>query len=401
METGEIKSKVLAPGIRPEDELLLLCARASVDSKIVEQIRTTLRKDIDWEYLIRKALGHGVLPLLHRNLNNIFPEAVPKPILSKLQDHFRTIAHSNFFLTIELIKILNLFEKHGISAIPYKGPVLAMSLYDDLSFRQFSDLDIIVRKGDALKAKNLLISRGYQELSQLPAAKDYRLLHDSNKFLVELHWSFARKHLTFPLDPESLRKRLEQVSLVGTKVLSFSPEDMLLILCANGCKDRWLRLSLICDVAQLIRQHQRMNWEKVIEQATVIGSKRILFLGLFLASDLLRVELPEFVLRRVEADGKIESLAAQVLKWLFSDDYGLLWGVEKYLFHLKMRERFQDRVLYFPHLLGVMMNTSKEDRSLYPLLQFSPLYNLFRPFRLIGRYGLRLLKHYFKKIHKK
>jgi len=36
-----------------------------------------------------------------------------------------------------LLKLLDLFENHGIPAVPFKGPVLASSIYGDLSLRQF------------------------------------------------------------------------------------------------------------------------------------------------------------------------------------------------------------------------------------------------------------------------
>ena len=57
-------------------------------SERAERIRILLREGIDWEYLIRTAKFHGVMPLLYRSLNTTYPEAVPKAALDQLRDLF-------------------------------------------------------------------------------------------------------------------------------------------------------------------------------------------------------------------------------------------------------------------------------------------------------------------------
>ena len=60
---------------------------------------------------------------------------------------------------------MKLLESNGINAIPYKGPVLANLAYGNLSFREFGDIDILINKSDALKAKEIMISNGYELIS--------------------------------------------------------------------------------------------------------------------------------------------------------------------------------------------------------------------------------------------
>ena len=74
-------SPTRAVGIRPEIELLLCCARTCMDSRRAERLRTLLRKDIDWTYLLQMALRQGIMPLLYINLNSTCPDAVPKTTL--------------------------------------------------------------------------------------------------------------------------------------------------------------------------------------------------------------------------------------------------------------------------------------------------------------------------------
>src|SRR5262249_9559360 len=126
---------------RPELRLLLYCARMYLEAREANQIKSLVSKDIEWTYLVRIARAHAVMPLLYRTLLSTCPDAVPNEILEQLRDHFYANAGRNLFLTKELLKLLHLFEANKIAAIPYKGPVLATSIYGNLALREFGDLD--------------------------------------------------------------------------------------------------------------------------------------------------------------------------------------------------------------------------------------------------------------------
>ena len=83
-----------------------------------------------------------------------------KTTLDQLRDDFNDNSRRNLFLTRELLNLLTLFETHQIPAIPFKGPVLAASVYGNLALRQFSDLDLIIHKQHVAKARELLVSAG-------------------------------------------------------------------------------------------------------------------------------------------------------------------------------------------------------------------------------------------------
>ncbi|GAG91885.1 unnamed protein product, partial [marine sediment metagenome] len=84
------------------------------------------------------------MPLLYQSLKKTCPEAVPDDTLEQLRAYFLTNAKRNLFLTGKLLRLLELLKDNGILAVPFKGPVLAESVYGDLSLRQFADLDILV-----------------------------------------------------------------------------------------------------------------------------------------------------------------------------------------------------------------------------------------------------------------
>ena len=383
----------------PERALILCCARTRIDAKTAEQMRNLLHKDIDWAYLIKTAGQHGVIPLVYQSLNTICPEAVPSAYLTQLREHFLFNAQHALILTGELLKLLSLFEAHAIPAIPYKGPVLGELVYGDTALRPFTDLDIIVHKHDVLVVKDLLISQGYlpklqltrtQESIHLQNQHHYSLMCPDDRGMVELHWAFAKKRYSYSLKLDSLWAYQKVVSFAGTKVPCFAPEDLLLLLCIHGAGHSLIRLLWICDIAELIRVHREMDWERVIKFARRVGSERVLFLGLLLAAELLETPLPEAILQRMHTDRVVKSLVAQVRDRLFCEEKDLPGVFERFLFHLKKRERHRDKVSFF--LRSVMTPDAGEWMRLLVPEFVSFLRYLLRPTRMIFKYGRNLLE---------
>lgn len=391
-------SELWEGSIRPEWELLLWCVRVSSDALQARRIEALLHKELDWQYLLRTALRHSVMPLLYQSLVALCPAGVPETPLNQLRQYFRDNARRNFFLTGELFRCLHELHSHNIPAIPYKGPVLAASAYGDFALRQFDDLDFLLHESDILRAKELFIAQGYrpefhlnhaQEMAYLRSQSAYKLVRDEETIIVELHWRIVEDYFSVPLNPEQLWERLEPISLAGKEVRTISAEDLLLILCVHGTKHCWERLGWVCDVARLIHTRSEMDWDQVIRQATALGAERMLFLGLFLAHELLGTTLPAVIWKRIEDDITVKSLAEQVQRWLLRGSAQPPGIVEVSLFHLKARERWQDKVRYATRL-SITPTAGDWNLRLPPAL--FPLYYLLRPFRLIGTYAPLLWK---------
>jgi hypothetical protein len=339
--------------MRPEIQLLLCCARTHVDSERAEEMKTLLRGDIDWAFVHQTALQHRVIPLLYWNLHATCPEAVPETILDQLQRSFRAITMRNLFLVRELLTLLSMLEAHGITAIPYKGPVLTTSVYGSLALRQFKDLDILVRERDAARAKDLLLSQGYRLQHRTSATYEalfrrfrqtYDLMREDDQVLVELHWNIISWPVFFPATSMSLWEHRERVSLADRPVWTLAPEDVLALLCVHGAKHHWERLAMICDVAELVRTYPELNWQRVLEQTSRLGGVRMLYLGLFLAHDLLGATVPEDIRRQMHADPVVRSLADRVRGWLFAGPDNLLRTLQQHAFYLRLGEHIRDRV---------------------------------------------------------
>jgi hypothetical protein len=391
-----------------EIELLFCCARTYLDSEITEHIQTLLQRDIDWDYLLRLAIGHRVVPLLYKSLSVINSDRISTDFLAQLYDLFQDNALRNLSLTREVIRLVDLLKQYQIPAISFKGAALALFVYGNVALRQFDDLDLLVPKQDFLKARDLLIANGdYQqpkpshfltdeeEATYLQAHCECSLIHKNEQFSVDLHQELTGGvFLSYPFNFKYLQQRLIPVSS-QSHLLSLCPEDLLLYLCVHGAKSLWERLAWLCDIAELIRICPEMDWEHLLEIARTVEIERMLLLGLLLAQNVLSVTLPKSVLARIEADPEVEHLARQVYRQLLSGNYALTKTLnsKKLIFQFRCIECFSDQIHYcircfFYHGLTPLRRLIKptcKDRLFLPLPRpFYFLYYLLRPIRLFS-----------------
>ncbi|MFB2895115.1 nucleotidyltransferase family protein [Aerosakkonemataceae cyanobacterium BLCC-F50] len=393
-----LSAKTQTTDIRPEVQLLLCCTCIHMDAENTQQLKIMLQNNIDWAYLLQTAAHHGVMPLLYWNLSNTCPEAVPKAILYQLRDYFHANALHNLFLTKELLKLLSVFKAYEITAIPFKGPILATLAYDNLALRQFGDLDILVRKHDVLKAKEILISQGYQPTEVLLSC-EHHFIRDDGKINVDLHWGIPRYDLVYrQLNPSPWWEKVEWVTFHKTTVLNFPPEESLLILCINATKVYWNKsLNLICDIDALICSHQHLNWERMMQQSRIMRCEKMLLTGLFLANELLGTTLPKQVWQRMKAVPQAKSMAVQWREQLFCEVEDPPDNLTIHRWHLKGMDCPHDKVIY---CLRWVITPHIADWNFLPLPKFfSFLYCPLRVFRLIGKYGLnRKVTHFLSNL---
>ena len=345
------------PSKQLENEVLLCCARTHADVKTLERLRTLLQQDPDWQRLIQIANSNGVVPLLYRNLSRSCPDAVPPTILAQLRESFLSNVQNSLLLTAELLKLVELFALHGVSAIPFKGPVLAAAVYKDLSLRQFSDLDVVVHRDDIFRAEELLASQGYRAATEKGVSSElnldpeevaylgpsfYTFIHKDHGTRVDVQWRVTEKYFSFSLEDNQGSDRLVPVTVAGRLVLTFAPMDMLLILCAHGTKHQWQGLKWICDVAELVRaEKESIIWEKLQEEASRQGASRMLNLGLYLARDLLGAEVPADVSNAIDKDFGRSWVVTRILSDLTNQPLRSWAALEKVGFYLKTMDRWQ------------------------------------------------------------
>ena len=379
-----------ADPLPPEAALLLACARVRLAPPDAETLRRLAERRPDWERLIGDAARHGVLPLVHEHLRGL--DAVPAPARETLHRLAARIARHNLMLTGVLLDVLDLFEREGLPAIPYKGPVLAASVYGNVALRPFSDLDVLIHPEDAPRARALLTGHGFRfvpeasgldETAAVRKGREYRFERDPG-VILEAQWrvvSASDGWRRFSLAP--VWRRLRTTTLARSTTRALGPEDRLAVLSLHGAHNQWVRLKWIVDVAEVVRGGT-VAWETLFANAEAWGIRRPVLLGLSLARDLLGAPLPPEVHARLAGDCALPRLAAMVRRRLFTEPRDP--PPELPLFLLRLRESPGDR-LRFAARLAFAPTPQDAARVPAPLAFLAPL---LRPFRLVALLTRRL-----------
>lgn len=294
-----------APGIEeisvhPIVELLCLCSGPNFDEQRARRAQEIV-VEFDSEEASEAAIQHHrVSSLVADRLGDL--EGVSSELFKSLEEHSHQLALTNLGLARDLLELLEQFEEAGIPAIPFKGPVLAAQIYDDLRRRQFSDLDVMVPADRIEEAKRTMTTAGYVSEHNFTPVEwsiyregEHALEYHRGSTHVELQWQLSHPHFAVPIDYEWLDAHRTGIELAGRTVPSLAAEPLLLLLCIHGTKHRWKRLKWLSDLAFLL-QRSRLDWELVETEAERMGRTRHLYLGALLAAELLDAPVPDAVL---------------------------------------------------------------------------------------------------------
>lgn len=388
--------------ISPEVELLLTCCRTKIDLDQQARILHLLQPSIDWHTLVRLANAHGVQTLLYQSVKSVGENQIPVAVLRDLTVYAQQISIFNTILTRDLLKILDLLETHDIRALPFKGPVLAASVYGSISLRHFCDLDILVSPQDFAKTIEVLVAEGYQlayewnlldqdlELTLRNSKSEYQLIKDAVS--IDLHQTLTvERFLSSQFTFEYLWGNRESVLVSGHTFYSFGSDDLLMYLCIHGSKDCWRKLKWICDLSECIQQTPGRDWQYFLQRADQMRCERMVLLGLCLTHQVLETELPDVVQAEIDAHPGCSRLAQDFAQRLFDqeNELGRSFTPQKFIRHWQMTETRRDRIACILDIrrpihgfwLKCLPNVNDRDFLVLPKPLYF-LYFLIRPLRL-------------------
>lgn len=379
---------------RPEIQLLLLCSSTELDQDTRSKIIEIAHKDINWVYLTHLAEYHNIMQLFYLNINEICSHLVPKQVLSYMEEKFQESVKKNLVLTGELLKAFKLLKDNDINSIPFKGPSVAIFAYQNLALRLFANLDIYIKKEDIALARKILADHGYKINTKFTDLKSKSFTHYNTNYTFsnEETGAVIKTYWKFPSYPFSVSEEfdvlidltnLPEIEINSFKLPSLLPEDQLLILAMQNAGMYWNNISRLCDVSELVK-HQNINWELLLEKANKLNLERILLINLSLAHELLNLNLPESILRKIIADDKIDNIKKSIKKeFLFYYQYISHPLYQEVLLNLKIRE---SSIYGIKDLFNIIFDFNNDDvmKSLF----LRPLHNIAHPFKIVRSQGL-------------
>jgi len=340
---------------------VLHCCREILENR--QAGLSVMEKEMDWQRVVTIAQKHGLTSFVYLRLAENYRELVPEEVLSQLKTIYVQNSRRNTYLGTSLIRILNLLEKNHIKAMPFKGPVQAEMIYNDIGARIFSDLDILVQKENVVQARDLILSQGFQTCVNIPESQIKNYLEKENFFQIadnikginiDLHWEITGRYNLVPIYYPLSKQEIHHAALLGKTIGTLNHDDLLIYLCIHGSSHCWEKLELIYSVAKILTSARISNWENILKKAKKLKA------------------WPTMLSKKYH-----DMAFTERLSWRFSP------------FHFHIRDTIPDGIKY---LLRLFFQPTIREWDKYPLPDFLlPLYYILRPCSLIKEaLGVRL-----------
>jgi hypothetical protein len=392
---GEVENTGAACRANPHAawSFLLTCAASPFTDEHRQRMRRLAESGLDWYAVLSLAEAHGLLPIVYQRsleLDAVVPNRIRRAASNRFEQH----ARQTLWLAHLLFQVSDLFHKHGIESLPYKGPVLAQLLYGDTSLRQYSDIDILVRGADVHRAKLVLQNGGFtcdlelstrQQQAYVRTGNEYTFHHVGRSNVLELQWRILPSFQAVDLDPGIFFARSQKIEIGDRLISTLGSNDLMLALCAHAAKHAWCKLSWIRDVAEL-GQSRHLDWSRVIDEAERLGIKRILAATFHLAEKIFDTPVPAPLRHFLDTDPAVGQIVGQLRSNLETGAEPDVESLAYFRFMTQLRERRIDRLRFWWRL------TVTPSVSEWSLLQLpKSLFPLYRAVR-IGRLGARLIR---------
>jgi hypothetical protein len=386
--------------IRSEIRSLLLLLRGAAG----DHLGSPHLEQCDWRTFARSCDNHQIAPLIFCRLRDLAGDSVPSGLLEHLRARFYAVSAHNYHLARKLVELTSLLEARDIPVLAYKGPAVAMAVYGDLALREYQDLDLVVRTEHLLRAVDLLTRNGFNfaQYSYVPKHsrnlarhQEVTLQAPDKTYFVDLHWQLAPNHArTFSIDVEKLWDRTETLELPNGNISTLCREDLFLALCCHGTVHRWSLLKWLLDVAEILRQPERLSWARIKDMtagrpAAIAAAS----LAVLLARDLLGVPVPAEAETSLPATQRTRDVAAAIRQEILlrsqtsGNNHTALLGLDGGLLAWLKYLSMQYPAWFFHHAIVRICPKDHAVVRLPQKLQF--LYYLVRPARLVVKHVSR------------
>ena len=332
-------------------EVVRLAARAGLGAAQARALREAVAEVADWNEVLRLAAFHRTSPTLYSHLRD--HTDAPKAVIATLRAQTRLRSAHALFLSAEMAEVGRRLDADGIRYLVLKGPSLTEA-YGDVSLRQFSDNDLLIRREDFRRVETALLDIGFMELKRGDRQQQgYLAVHGEYPFgrpgplpsTVDLHTRLVPFGYAYRPRFGTLAERSRPLDVAGYEAPALSWGDLFLVLCVNALKDQWNRLRLVTDVAEVARFVE--DWPAVERRAERHQSLRALRLAVLLAADVVGGAFPDGVLARARSDRRAVRLARYVEETLPDGRAGeVRSGMDRVWLNLDVQDGLRGRARY-------------------------------------------------------
>ena len=334
--------------------------------------------NLDWEKVTRLAIKHKVIPQTYPilKLTN-----APNTIIDKIKKYLVTYNKEVTLIENELFKITDILNNKSIEHIVIKGYELAKNYYKQINEREFSDIDLLIKKENLASINNILLKLGYnpkkkltkkQHISELKSQYSVTYINKKTNLEIDLHWHVAQIQFRYKFNQTILFNSYQK-----KEINNLSPENNLLFLSIHGAKENWDQLKLLLDLKMII-SNQNLDWDYIIRTANEFHMKQILLISLLSCKTILKVKLPDNIQKLI--NNNIIRSQVSIITDNISNNVELNeW--EAFCFQLKIRDKIINKIKFIYYNLSIPHEEDWEIIKIPDSLFF--LYYIFKPLKTI------------------
>ncbi len=245
-----------------EMQLMYWIVGKTINSPQIRDIKYKgLFKDIDIDKFIGIVKKHKCVPVIYKYLDLFNYEDQ-----EKIKNTYQKFCIRNHHLVEDAIKIADRAKKENLNIVEPKGLALTLTIYQNVDYREFGDIDFIVKPVDLKFLGRVLVEQGFfhrhngdiadicDKLESNPQSMVYEIKFykyynkDSARVIIEL------KKNTDAVSASVLPYLCKDDEMVyyGGKALykTFSKEGLLLHLCASIYTDHYSYEGVFSDVGK-------------------------------------------------------------------------------------------------------------------------------------------------------
>jgi len=225
-----------------------------------------------------QGMKHNMFPLIYSRLREnrrlIMPHKLGDDYLEETKGvYLKGVTQSLRQEAIEN-ELTSLLSAHSIPSVVIRGNSLAKDIYKSPYCRTSSDIDILIKNADVLRADSVLQEHRYVRNDQLPLKFWLHRIHHAIYYhpetsdIIEIHWNFGIPYF-FKLSSEEIWNEVVTTDS-GTKGLS--PHMLIIMLLIHHYMHSFRELRILVDISWAFSVHERtLDLKQFIQRLKEIG----------------------------------------------------------------------------------------------------------------------------------
>lgn len=272
---------------------------------LTNNISLDLQK-INWDLFIELSKKHRLISHILKH-SEFLADNIPIPVYEKLIEFRLDYSKKSLNYAVHAIRIYQKFNENDISHLFFKGPLLSFELYNNIGYRNFGDIDILVSKDDVEKAKKIIEELDFiciypkinltkkQQRANYTISHHYHFKHPKQDIHIELHWNITNPGSFFGMETSEILHNAATLKISKYGLPYISAVENLVYLAAHGAIHQFYRLFWLKDFSKLIEKssveeiHQAWKLSKELRLSSC-------FQQAFLLSNIFyKSEIPELI----------------------------------------------------------------------------------------------------------